>query len=106
MDAREALKEAHRAVEKMVEPTDAGQVNPLLTPDMKRVFTQLLIQVSNDDPDDRIVSWDDVRQTVPLCVSLVPTLAPVSADVVTMFNDVVNHAEKLAPTYVTPAPYV
>jgi hypothetical protein len=106
MDARAALRDAHRAVERLLAPDDPEETNPLMVPAMRRVFTQLLVQVSNDDPDDRIVSWDDVRQTVPLCVSLVPELSEVADDVATMYLDVVNHAEKLAPTYVTPPPFV
>jgi hypothetical protein len=106
MDAREALKQAHRIVEKHLQPADPKKKNPLMEPRMHRVFTQLLVQVSNDDPDDRIVAWDDVHATVPLCISLVPELGTGAEAATKVFNDIVAHAEKLAPTYVTPPAFV
>jgi len=108
MDAREALKEAHRAVKAHLEPKEeeTDQVNFLTTPEMRRVFTQLLVMVSEEDPDARITSWDEVRAAIPTCVALVPALAEVHEQVITMYTNIVDHAQKQEPTYVSPPPYV
>ncbi len=90
----------------LLEPKTDEEVNPLRTKEMLRVFTQLLVLVSEDSPEDQITTWSEVHDSVPLCVSLVPELTEVSQHAVDLIDAVVTHAEKLAPTYVTPPPFV
>ena len=106
MDAREAIRESFDATVAKLDRHNPDQINPLKTPEMRRVLAQLLMVVSSDEPQLRTRSWAEVNESVDICVNLVPDLVPIAEHAKKMFRDIVRDAIALAPTYVSPPAYV
>jgi len=108
MDARKALKESYRKYAEAAEAAkkDAKDLNPMLSEDMLKVQTQLISWVSVEEDHLRPLSWDDVKEAVPQCVAFVPGFSSIKDKVETTFAGIVDYAEKLSPTYISPPPFV